>query len=300
MRRLLQLALDRLEPASTLAPATVLPAHPPEAGPAPKSTMSVRPAGSAESPGKYRHPRADREALLVGTVVGYQLKRARRRTIGFSIRDDGLVVTAPGWVPEGQIQSALHDKADWIVRKLGESQLRAERAERQRIVWQDGAQVPYLGGLLTVRIDAVKCLSAGAAALDPQDGTMVLRIGLTGDASPERVRDLVQTFLQSQAECVFEARLRHFAPQVGVQWRRLALSDAATRWGSANSNGSIRLHWRLIQLAPALLDYVVVHELAHLKHMDHSPRFWALVRSVVPDCVALRRQLQAQTLAPWS
>ena len=239
--------------------------------------------------------------MLVGTVVGYQLKRARRRTIGFSIRDDGLVVTAPGWVPEGQIESALHDKARWIVRKLGESQLRAERAARQRIVWQDGARVPYRGGLLTLRHDAADDGAAGtavAAVLDPHDGD-VLRVALPAAASPECICDAVQTFLRAEAQRVFDARLQHFAPRVGVQWRRLALSDAATRWGSANSNGSIRLHWRLIQLAPALLDYVVVHELAHLKHMDHSPHFWALVRGVLPDCVALRRQLQAQALPPW-
>ncbi len=248
---------------------------------------------------RYRHPRADREALLVGTVVGYQLKRARRRTIGFSIRDDGLVVTAPGWVPEGQIQLALHDKASWIVRKLGESQLRAERAERLRIVWQDGARVAYLGRLVAVRIEAgAPAANAGSAALDPHDAD-VLRVLLPAAAAPEPIRDAVQAFLHAEARRVFEQRLRHFAPIVGVRWERLALSDAAMRWGSANSNGSIRLHWRLIQLPPALLDYVVVHELAHLKHMDHSPRFWTLVRGVLPDCVALRRQLQAQTLPPW-
>ncbi len=292
MRRLLQFALDRLEPASTLAPV---------AAPAPTTASagsSLAPAAAVPALGKYRHPRADREALLVGTVVGYQLKRARRRTIGFSIRDDGLVVTAPGWVPDGQIESALHDKAQWIVRKLGESQLRAERAERQRIVWRDGAQVPYLGDLLTVRIDAPGGLLGGAAVLDPRDRG-VLRIAMPAAATPEHIRDAVQAFLHAEARRVFAQRLQHFAPLVGVQWRRLTLSDAATRWGSANSNGSIRLHWRLIQLAPALLDYVVVHELAHLKHMDHSPRFWALVRGVLPDCVGLRRKLQAQALPPW-
>ncbi|MEO8250765.1 MAG: M48 family metallopeptidase, partial [Burkholderiales bacterium] len=63
--------------------------------------------------------------------------------------------------------------------------------------------------------------------------------------------------------------------------------------------GSIRLHWRLIQMEPALLDYVVVHELAHLKHMDHSPRFWALVAGVLPDYLGLRKQLKRVALPRW-
>lgn len=286
MQRLLQGALELLDPAFGPAAAPT---------PAPAATSEPVPAS-----GKYRHPRADREALLAGAVVGYQLKRARRRSIGFSIREDGLVVTAPGWVLVGQIESALRDKADWIMRKLGESQQRAAHAEQQRIVWQDGALVPYLGGSLNVRLDTTDGSSVGAAVigLDPQGGH-VLRIALPAAVPPERIRDAVQAFLLAEARRVFEERLDHFAPRVGVQWRRLALSNAATRWGSANSNGSIRLHWRLIQLAPALLDYVVVHELAHLKHMDHSPRFWALLGGVLPDCAATRRQLQAQSLPPW-
>ena len=80
---------------------------------------------------------------------------------------------------------------------------------------------------------------------------------------------------------------------------RLSLSSAATRWGSANANGAIRLHWRLIQLPLPTIDYVVAHELAHLREMNHSPRFWAVVRSVVPDYRAARRQLGSEPLAAW-
>ena len=110
---------------------------------------------------------------------------------------------------------------------------------------------------------------------------------------------MVQSWLQRQARRVFEERCRHFAPQLGVQVRRLSLSSAQTRWGSASANGAIRLNWRLIHFAQATIDYVVAHELAHLRVMDHSPRFWETVETVVPNYGDLRQQLKDQPVPKW-
>jgi len=102
-----------------------------------------------------------------------------------------------------------------------------------------------------------------------------------------------------QARALFEARLQHFAPQLGVQWQRLSLSSASTRWGSASADGRIRLNWRLIHHRLPVIDYVVAHELSHLRVMDHSPRFWDTVEQVVPDYAVLRQTLRDHPLPPW-
>ncbi|HEY9238395.1 MAG TPA: M48 family metallopeptidase, partial [Burkholderiaceae bacterium] len=102
----------------------------------------------------------------------------------------------------------------------------------------------------------------------------------------------VQSWLQRQARRVFDERIAHFAPRLRVRVRRLSLSSAQTRWGSASADGSIRLNWRLIHFALPSIDYVVAHELAHLRHMDHSPRFWDVVRSVLPDYEQARGSLK--------
>ncbi|OIQ71144.1 hypothetical protein GALL_472440 [mine drainage metagenome] len=102
-----------------------------------------------------------------------------------------------------------------------------------------------------------------------------------------------------QARQIFQQRLDHFAPLLGVQWKKLALSNAATRWGSARSDGSIRLNWRLLHFRMPVLDYVVAHELSHLRVMNHSAHFWAVVSSVVPDYPALRQQLKTETVPSW-
>ena len=84
-----------------------------------------------------------------------------------------------------------------------------------------------------------------------------------------------------------------------MKWTRLSLSNAGTRWGSAKIDGSIRLHWRLIHFKPSVIDYVVVHELSHLRVMNHSPQFWDTVATLVPDYAKQRKQLRTQTLPKW-
>ncbi len=111
-------------------------------------------------------------------------------------------------------------------------------------------------------------------------------------ATPEQIRDVVQSWLQRQARRIFEERCALYAPRLQVQVRRIGLSSAATRWGSANADGSIRLNWRLVHFGMAVIDYVVAHELAHLREMNHSPAFWDVVRSVLPDYEHARAALR--------
>jgi predicted metal-dependent hydrolase len=251
-----------------------------------------------------RHPRSNRESRLGGQLVGYELRRARRRTIGFVVADDGLAVSAPRWVPLAEIESALQEKSSWILRKLQEQGERLQRMEARRIEWRDGTGVPFLGETVIVVLDpriAGTRLNTAAAGPGSQGSLagmprLTLHVGLPHSAAPEQIRDAVQSWLQRQARRVFEERCRHFAPQLGVQVKRLSLSSAQTRWGSASADGAIRLNWRLIHYAVSTIDYVVAHELAHLRVMDHSPRFWDVVRSVVPDYEHARGLLREDVL----
>jgi predicted metal-dependent hydrolase len=232
--------------------------------------------------------------------VAYALRRARRRSLGFTIGPDGLTVSAPRWVGSGEIESALRDKGPWILRKLHEQGERRRRLEAARIQWADGASLPFLGETVILVIDprvSGAVLNTDATAL-PGVPRLTLHLGLPVDAGAEQIRDLVQSWLQRQARRVFEERCALFAPRLGVQVRRLSLSSASTRWGSASADGSIRLHWRLVHFALPVIDYVVTHELAHLREMNHSPAFWDVVRSVLPDFEDARGHLREQVVPP--
>lgn len=259
------------------------------------------------APDLSRHPRASREIVLEGRRIAFCLKRSRRRSIGFVVGAEGLAVSAPKWVALREIDAAVREKSGWILAKLAEQRERASRLEAARIVWADGAELMFLGQPIRIALDARHGLAAGEVMLDTGVDAGVegggpaprLHVGLPQGASSERLRDAVQSWLQREARAVFEARCRHFAERLGVRVTRLSLSSAATRWGSANASGAIRLHWRLIHYPMATIDYVVVHELAHLREMNHSAKFWAVVRSVVPEYEAARGRLGSEPLATW-
>ena len=175
--------------------------------------------------------------------------------------------------------------------------------KRKGIKWRDGVVLRYLGESLQVVLDSSAVLKKNNAQLetlgDQSAVSFVLRIGLPITASPEQIRDATQAWLMHRAKELFAERLDHFAPRLGVAWKRLSLSSASTRWGTASADGAIRLNWRLIHHKLDVIDYVVAHELSHLRVMDHSPQFWDTVKSVMPDYPVRRRLLREEPLAPW-
>ena len=288
----------RDEPVASLPPAVGSSVPPPKvtagAPPAPLTT-TVPPAALVPH---FQHPRAQRSIALAGHQVGYEFRRARRRSIGFVVGAEGLSVSAPRWVAVAEVEQALQAKAGWILRKLHEQQERARRLQAAKVAWQDGTSLPFLGETVILLLDP----RVTGAQLDSAAGTLpgvprlTLHLGLPQTATQAQIRDLVQTWLQRQARRVFEERCAHFAPKLGVRIKRLSLSSAATRWGSASADGSVRLNWRLVHFALPVIDYVVTHELAHLREMNHSPAFWDVVRSVLPDFEHSRGALRSEVL----
>src|SRR6478735_6129162 len=268
---------------------------PPALAPAP--APSLIPAAPAEaldkvcSPQAFRHPDANREALLGDVLVAYEFRRGKRKNIGFSVGPEGLVVSAPRWVPLGEVDQAVRAKTKWIVSKLEAARERNERLEAARIEWKDGATFPYLGETVIVVLDPRHDFRETGGVLHTDTETlpgvarMTLHIGLAQNAQPAQIRDAVQAWLMRQAKKLFTERLHHYAPQLGVQWRKLTLSSAGTLWGTAHSDGSIRLNWRLVHF--------------RLRVIDYSPRFWETVRTVVPNYPELRGALKEEAIPAW-
>lgn len=319
-------------PAPTTEPTTQPTAAPkgdsPTPAPSPKLGRKLPPQAADDLAGHahYAHPRANRQLVLSGCVVAYEFVRSRRRTIGFAVGPEGLQVRAPRWVPLTEVQAALLEKSAWVLRKLAQTREQAQRASAQRMDWREGARLNFLGQAVQLAVDPQPTdesvhahhalshtgtnptshrkqqrapVSAVLHSIDSAaTGTPrhVLRLGLPAQATPAQIQAAAQSWLMRQAQRVFTERLEHYAPQLGVHWTRLGLSDARTRWGSASADGAIRLNWRLIHLPLDIVDYVVVHELAHLRVMNHSRAFWAVVASVMPDHAQRRKALK--TLAP--
>lgn len=220
---------------------------------------------------------------LGDAAVPYLLRRSRRRrTLGLTVTASEVRIHAPIWTPRGEIETYVIRQHDWLRRAWQRMQARAPQAEPVREAW-----VNYLGRPL--RFDVRPSLFP---EIRRARGT--LRIYAVPGADPHA---LAREWLIARAESLLAWRLARIARRLGRTPSRFALSDAQTQWGSCTRRGHVRLNWRLVQAPLALIDYVAAHELAHLVHLDHSPRFWAQVAALCPDALARRAELRKMSTA---
>jgi predicted metal-dependent hydrolase len=150
--------------------------------------------------------------------VAYEFKRGKRKTIGFLVGAEGLSVRAPRWVALRDVDAAIREKADWILRKLTETQQRHARVEATRIEWRDGAVFPFMGEAVVIRLDPKHGFASVGGTLDAASeggGPRVLRLAVAQNAEPSQIRDAAQAWLMRQARKLFIERLDHFAPLLG-------------------------------------------------------------------------------------
>ncbi|HEX9450006.1 MAG TPA: SprT family zinc-dependent metalloprotease [Burkholderiales bacterium] len=201
-----------------------------------------------------------------------------------TVDEHGLTVSAPWRSSERRIVGVIRDAEAWVLKKLDVWSALPARAQS----WTQGDKVRYLGRDLS--LDLTQDAIATLATL--QDGDR-LQIALADPAHTDSVKAAVVKWYRRHAQSNFAGRISELAPRLGVPLPRLFLSSARTRWGSCNVKREVRLNWRLIQAAQSTIDYVIVHELAHLIEMNHSRRFWKIVASVAPHyreaCAELNR-----------
>jgi len=220
--------------------------------------------------------------LLNGETIEYQLERRARRTVGLKIAADGLVVHAPKYILEIQLKKLIQEKSNWILNKL------EKRKENHvpPIVWRDGETMSLLGMDITLYVVNDK------KNKQPQFNHDSLTITSPESDNEEVIQRKVIQWYKKQALSDFSRRIELFAAKLGVDTPSLKLSNAQSRWGSCTSRGDIRLNWRLLQAPPSIINYVTCHELAHLKEMNHSAQFWAVVGSIYPDYKVAEKMLK--------
>lgn len=279
----LALQLDFFSPDFSAQPRVDQPA--PKQLPGTAIQPPVQPFATTPNPSAPLNGR--RRVQLSEHVLDYALLRSKRRSIGFLIDDDGLRITAPKWVTIAEIEQAIREKQRWIFAKLNERRENFARRLQPQMQWCDGAALPYLGADIALRIVATQ-----AAGIAFDAATRELTVCLPADAAEQQLKDRVQGWLQLEAKQLFAERLPLYAEKLDVSYQSFALSSAMTQWGSCTVDGKIRLNWRLIHFALPLIDYVIAHELAHLREMNHGPRFWATVQSVFPEFAAAKKALR--------
>lgn len=220
---------------------------------------------------------------LDGVRVDYRLVRRRgRRGLGLKIDGSGMTVAASLTTPMSSIEALIGKNAAWVLKKL--EQWSHRRIEPQR--WENGATVPFMGETRALVIEA----GHARAQVEDSPGHLLVRVR---EADAALVEKAVSGWYKKQALPHLAQRAFLFSRLHNLTPPRVFITSANSRWGSCNSRREVRFSWRLIKARPALIDYVVCHELAHLRHMNHSAAFWNEVGRMCPDYRALRAELDA-------
>jgi len=213
-----------------------------------------------------------------GAVVTVVRSARRKRTISIGVADGVVTVRAPMRTPSREIEDLLRQRGAWISNRLARD---AARPGPRQFV--SGERLPYLGGQIVV----CRCARERRRATVELDGNVLHVAAVEG-----RIRDAVVRWYRARAAEVFGEAVARWSTVSGLLPKAVVVRDQKHRWGSCGPDGTIRLNWRLVLAEQQVIEYVVVHELAHLRHKNHGPEFWAEVAGMMPEHRVWRRRLR--------
>lgn len=215
----------------------------------------------------------------------------KARNIRIEVRPGREVrLVYPRWAPRAEALAFLHSREVWVRQKLAEQAARdaaSPTPPQQR--WDGTDEILLRGTLVPVCIEPAN-LRQVTVRVEPEVITVFTPSALRGSA--HKLEPALRRELMQRARSDARRLLDEEAPRLGVRWTGLGIADPQTQWGSCAPTGAIALSWRLLMAPPAVFRYVVVHELCHLLHMDHSDQFWALVGRQQPDYQTHKRWLR--------
>lgn len=235
-------------------------------------------------------------------TIQVHIIRSKRKTVCMSVNKDGsLTVKAPLRYPsDKEIADFVEQKIDWV---LKQREIQEDR-EDMRLVrrFETDYSFPYLGEERLVEMQKGK-----RTAIYYEDGKIVIKTPyydvLVADyeaeenkSAIEKLRSDLKKWYKKQASDYITKRVDYYKDIIGVTVNSVSIKSRKTQWGSCDSNGDITFSWRLVMACPEAIDYVVIHELCHRKHMDHSREFWKLVQKFMPDYKKQKQWLEENSV----
>ena len=235
---------------------------------------------------------SERSSVRFGdTTIEYEVRRSERRkkTVQITVDGGGVQVAAPTKTPESELRAMVRKRAPWILSHASDEML---EATPKRFV--SGETLPYLGRNVRLVVESADIRSPNVR-FDHWRFRIAVPKTLDGVQRYEPIRrSVVGWYRQRAAERLPEV-VQRWWPRLGRgEMSRILVRDQRQRWGSCSPDGTLRFNWRAMMLKPALIEYVVVHELAHMTHRNHSTDFWGLLSRVIPDAQQLRKILKEE------
>ena len=223
------------------------------------------------------------------STIEYEVRRSQRRkkTIQITVDGSGVQVAAPWATPDSDLQAIVRKRAPWILTHASGALL---EAAPKRFV--SGETLPYLGRNVRVIISE-NDVRVPQVRFDHWQFQVSVPQGLRDEERYERIRRAVVEWYRGRAAARVQSSVDRWWPRLGHQdCPHVLIRDQRQRWGSCAPDGTLRFNWRAVMLEPALLEYVVVHELVHLKVKNHSSEFWGQLSNAMPDAQRRRQRLR--------
>ena len=229
--------------------------------------------------------------LSIGsTEIPYTIrfsKRAKRLSLRVTL--ELVEAIAPIGYPSDKIDKFVNKKREWIFRKV---EGMTELEEKARFSWPErfvtGAKIPFHGRNMALRVSAQEI---DQIQISYRNGFLIQK---PHDASDAQIKAAIEKWLYFRLKDEVREYIEHYAPKLNVNPGPVTVSTLKTRWGSCGKDGSIRINWLLVLAPKPVLEYVVVHELCHLRHRNHSDEFWSLVSKCIPDYTYQQEWLRLQ------
>ena len=223
------------------------------------------------------------------TTIEYEIRRSRRRrkTVQITVDGGGVHVIAPMTTPDGELRAMVHKRAPWILTHAPGALL---EAAPKRFV--SGETLPYLGRTVRMVVESGDVRSP-EVRFDHWRFRVVAPRSLHDGKRYQAIRRAIVTWYRTRAAERLAASVDRWWPRLGRGKKsRILIRDQRQRWGSCAADGTLRFNWRAMMLEPSLMEYIVVHEMAHLTHQNHSTDFWGLVSKTMPDMQRRRQRLR--------
>ncbi len=207
--------------------------------------------------------------------------RTKRKTIALIVNEKGeVIIRAPKRATKREINALVKKHAGWIVKKRAEARKNQETFASRQFV--EGEEFYFLGKNYVLQY-------TGSEKSTLRLWGEKLQIA---NSAQEKAKIVIEKWYKKEARQIFTERVNFYAEKYGFEYKKLKLSSAKRRWGSCSSIGNINLTWRLVMAPPEIIDYVVVHELCHLREQNHSKAFWVQVGAIMPDYKVRRKWLK--------
>lgn len=217
------------------------------------------------------------EFLYQGKIYKYTIVRSKRKSVAISVNEDKkIVVKIPPYFPAAEVERLVAGKAEWIAKKYEEAAI--EQKSRPVHEFKTGEEFYYRGKPLMLNL--IVNTDRKRIMVKKQAGKLLV---VSFSSEKEVIKEAIIRWYREQAREILTDKTTYFQRFVGEPVGEIRIKEQKSRWGSCSGKGNLNFNWKIIMAPDEIIDYLVVHELCHLLHMNHSKEFWSSVEAILPD-----------------